>query len=184
MVVDKFMDLKNLSIEELVKQISPSSSVIQELTRRGVIRKTKRGEPNRNYTGNIGEYFAIEFYNNLNLNLYKCTRELPKLKREEDENSQDIDAKSESGDGYSIKTVSSPSGTTGSFWDPEAIESNIQKFKYLIIPILDKSFQVDKILELTWDEFIENKKYNKRMQNYNISLTKTIVKKFVIISKI
>ena len=50
--------------------------------------------------------------------------------------------------------------------------------------ILDKSFQVDKILELTWDEFIQNKKYNKRMQNYNISLTKTIVSKFTIISKI
>ena len=183
MVVDKFMDLKNLSIEELVKQISPSSPVIQELTRRGVIRKTKRGEPNRNYTGNIGEYFAIEFYNNLNLNLYKCTRDLPKLKREEDENSQDIDAKSESGDGYSIKTVSSPSGTTGSF-GTQSYRGNIQKFKYLIIPILDKSFQVDKILELTWDEFIDNKKYNKRMQNYNISLTKTIVKKFTIISKI
>ena len=52
-------DYKSLSIDELVKQISPSSPVIEELTKRGVIR-------NRNYTGNIGEYFAIDFFNNVN----------------------------------------------------------------------------------------------------------------------
>ena len=78
-------DYKSLSIDELVKQISPSSPVIEELTKRGVIR-------NRNYTGNIGEYFAIDFFNNFNSEIYTKTKDLPKLFRS-DENSQDIDAK-------------------------------------------------------------------------------------------
>ena len=73
-------DYKSLSITELVKQISPSSPVIEELTKRGVIR-------NRNYTGNIGEYFAIDFFNNFNSEIYTKTKELPKLFRS-DENSQ------------------------------------------------------------------------------------------------
>ena len=65
-------DYKSLSITELVKQISPSSPVIEELTKRGVIR-------NRNYTGNIGEYFAIDFFNNFNSEIYTKTKDLPKL---------------------------------------------------------------------------------------------------------
>ncbi len=100
-------DNKSLSIDELVKQISPSSPVIEELTKRGVIR-------NRNYTGNIGEYFAIDFFNNFNSEIYTKTKDLPKLIRS-DENSQDIDAKDENGKGYSIKTITKPTGTTGSF---------------------------------------------------------------------
>ena len=31
------------------------------------------------------------------------------------------------------------------------------------------------ILELTWDEFFKFKKYNKRMDNYNIFLTNTLI---------
>ena len=66
-------DYKSLSIDELVKQISPSSPVIEELTKRGVIR-------NRNYTGNIGEYFASDFFNNFNFEIYTKTKDLPKQK--------------------------------------------------------------------------------------------------------
>ena len=175
-------NLEKLSIEELIKQISPSSPVVMELTRRGVIRTTKTGQPNRNYTGNIGEYFAVQFYNNINTEVYEKTKNLPKLTRTT-ENDQDIDARGENGESYSIKTVSSPSGTTGSFWDPKAIENNEKKFSYLIIVILNKSFEVDKILELTWDNFMNYKKYNKRMRNYNISVSKTIIEKFKIIYK-
>ena len=168
-------DYISLSINELVKQISPSSPVIEELTKRGVIR-------NRNYTGNIGEYFAIDFFNNFNSEIYTKTKDLPKLIRS-DENSQDIDAKDENGKGYSIKTITKPTGTTGSFWNPESIENNEEKFSYLLIVILDKSFQVDKILELDWENFMRNKRYNKRMRNYNISVTNKLREEFKIIYK-
>ena len=31
------------------------------------------------------------------------------------------------------------------------------------------------MLQLTWDEFFKYKKFNKRMNNYNISVTKTLI---------
>ena len=31
------------------------------------------------------------------------------------------------------------------------------------------------MLQLTWDEFFQYKKFNKRMNNYNISVTKTLI---------
>ena len=37
-------------------------------------------------------------------------------------------AKDENGKGYSIKTITKPTGTTGSFWNPESIENNEEKF--------------------------------------------------------
>ena len=169
------IDYKSLTVNELVKQLSPSSPVVEELTKRGVIR-------NRNYTGNIGEYFAIEFFNNFDTETYTKTKDLPKLFRS-GENSQDIDAKDENGKGYSIKTITKPTGTTGSFWNPESIEKNEEKFSYLLIVILDKTFQVDKILELNWENFMNNKRYNKRMRNYNISVTNKLIEEFKIIFK-
>ena len=96
------IDYKSLTVNELVKQLSPSSPVVEELTKRGVIR-------NRNYTGNIGEYFAIEFFNNFDTETYTKTKDLPKLFRS-GENSQDIDAKDGNGKGYSIKTITKPTG--------------------------------------------------------------------------
>ena len=171
----KEIDYKSLTVNELVKQLSPSSPEVEELTKRGVIR-------NRNYTGNIGEYFAIEFFNNFDTETYTKTKDLPKLFRS-GENSQDIDAKDENGKGYSIKTITKPTGTTGSFWNPKSIENNEEKFSYLLIVILDKTFQVDKILELNWENFMKNKRYNKRMRNYNISVTNKLVEEFKIIFK-
>ena len=69
------------------------------------------------------------------------------------------------------------------FWDPEAIKANNKTFDYLIIVILDQRFDVDKILELSWDDFYLYKKFNKRMNNFNISVTKKIIEKFTVISK-
>ena len=66
-------------------------------------------------------------------------------------------------------------GTTGSFWNPESIENNEKKFDYLIIAILNKKFSLRMMLQLTWDEFFKYKKFNKRMNNYNISVTKTLI---------
>ena len=88
---------------------------------------------------------------------------------------KNIDALSRDGETYSIKTVSSKNGTTGSFWDPESIENNEKKFDYLLIVVLDNSYSLNMILELTWNDFFNYKKFNKRMNNYNISLTKTLI---------
>jgi len=158
-------DLKNLSDEALMQLISPSSDVVKELKNRKIIRT-------KNIVGEIGEYYAIKFYNKLK-NLPNLTLAPPGVKN--------IDALSIDGEIYSIKCISSLSGTTGSFWDPESIEKNNQKFHFLIIVILDENYGVEKILELTWEDFMKYKKYNKRMNNYNISITKTIINQVKII---
>ena len=127
------MDYKKLSISELAKLISPSSDAFLELKDRGVLRT-------KNVVGELGEFFAIDFYNK-NSKLPNLSIAPPGV--------QNVDALSMNGEIYSIKTVTSRRGTTGSFWDPESIEKNEQKFNYLF----------------------KFKKYNKRMNNYNISLT-------------
>ena len=51
------MDLKKLTVEELARLISPGSDVHNELRRRNVLRT-------KNTTGELGEYFAVEYFNN------------------------------------------------------------------------------------------------------------------------
>lgn len=169
-------NLASLSVEELVKLISPSSDVIQELKRRNVLRT-------KNIVGELGEYYAIKFYNKVDKKIYKIKRKLSNLTLA-GETTKNVDALSRDGKIYSIKCVSSPNGTTGSFWDPDSIKDNKKTFDYLIIVILNDTYQVDKILELSWDDFYEFKKYNKRMNNYNISITKQLTEKFKVIYKI
>ena len=159
------MNYKDLSVTELAKLISPSSDAFLELKDRGVLRT-------KNIVGELGEYFAIDYYNS--------NPKLPSLSIAPI-TVKNIDALSRNGEIYSIKTVSSRKGTTGSFWDPKSIEENNQKFHFLIIVILDEDYSVAKILELTWDDFIKHKKYNKRMNNYNISVTNKLLNEVKIV---
>jgi len=122
--------LKQLSDEELIQLISPSSDVFKELAIRNIIRS-------KNIVGDLGEYYAIKYYNKIK-GLPNLTLAPPGVKN--------IDALSRDGEIYSIKYISSSNGTTGSFWDPDSIEKNNQKFYYLIIVILEKSYGVEKIL--------------------------------------
>ena len=169
-------NLSSLSVEELVQLISPSSEVIKELKKRGVLRT-------KNIVGELGEYYAIKFYNKLDKKIYNINKKLPNLTLA-GETTKNVDALSRDGKIYSIKCVSSPNGTTGSFWDPDAINANKKTFDYLIIVILDEQYQVDKILELSWDDFFKFKKFNKRMNNFNISITKQLTEKFKVMFKI
>ena len=50
-------DLEKLTVEELVRLISPNSDVHKELRRRKVIRT-------KNITGELGEYYVVQYYNN------------------------------------------------------------------------------------------------------------------------
>ena len=100
------MIYEDLSISELAKLISPSSEAFLELKRRGVLRT-------KNIVGELGEHYAIEHYTK--------NSKLPSLSIAP-VTVKNIDALSRNGEIYSIKTVSSRKGTTGSFWDPESIE--------------------------------------------------------------
>jgi len=158
-------DIKNLKDSELIQLISPSSAAMKELKKRGILRT-------KNIVGELGEHYAIKYYNQTK-GTPNLTLAPPGVKN--------IDALSRDGEIYSIKCISSLKGTTGSFWDPESIEKNNQKFHFLIIVILDEDYGVEKILELTWDDFMKYKKFNKRMNNYNISVTNKLVDEVKII---
>ena len=153
------MIYEDLSVSELAELISPSSQPFTELKKRGILRT-------KNVVGDLGEHYAIDHYTN-NAKLPSLFLPRPGVKN--------IDALSRNGELYSIKTVSSRKGTTGSFWDPESIEKNEKKFDYLLIVILDQSYSLDMILELSWEDFFKHKKFNKRMNNYNISITNKLI---------
>lgn len=153
------MDYSSLSTSELAKLISPESAAFRELKKRNILRS-------KNIVGELGEHYAISFFNKKaglpNLSLAQVTV-------------KNIDALSRNGETYSIKTISSKKGTTGSFWDPDSIEKNEKKFDYLLIVILNNGYQLDMILELTWKDFFKHKRFNKRMNNYNIQVTKQLM---------
>ena len=169
------MDLKDLSIEELLKLISPSGAPRQELKKRGVLRTG-------NVVGEIGEYYTKKFFQKIDNKVYEATKKLPNLTLGEP-GTKSVDALSREGKIYSIKCISGKNKTTGSFWNPENIKKNIKTFDYLIILMLDDEYSVDKVLELSWDNFFQYKKYNKTMRNFQISVTAEIINKFKIIYK-
>ncbi len=105
------VDYKKLNTQELARLLSPSSDAYLELKERGVLRT-------KNVVGELGEHYAIEFYNN-NPKLPNLSFAPPGV--------QNVDALSRNGEIYSIKAVSSRKGTTGSFWNPGSIEKNEQK---------------------------------------------------------
>ena len=71
--------------------------------------------------------------------------------------------------------------TTGSFWNPESINDNKKTFDYLIICILNDDYGLDMILELSWEDFMKYKNYNKRMNNYQITITQRLIRDVEII---
>ena len=93
------MNKIDIPVEDLLKLISPNSSIQQELKRRGVIRT-------KNLVGEIGEYYAKNYFNSTS-NLPTLFLPPPGIKN--------IDLLGRNGNRYSVKTVTSRSRTTGSF---------------------------------------------------------------------
>ena len=123
-----------------------------------------------------------KFFQKIDNKVYEATKKLPNLTLGEP-GTKSVDALSREGKIYSIKCISGKNKTTGSFWNPENIKKNIKTFDYLIILMLDDEYSVDKVLELSWDNFFQYKKYNKTMRNFQISVTAEIIDKFKIIYK-
>ena len=99
--------MENLQEKNTKEIIQLYSKAIKELKRRKVIRTN-------NVVGELGEYFAIEIYNN--------TPGLPNL-APAPVGTENIDAISRKGDRYSIKSTSNT--TTGVFYGLEEPESDV-----------------------------------------------------------
>lgn len=150
------MKLQEKSTEDIIQLYSMA---IKELKRRGVIRTN-------NVIGELGEYLAITYYNK--------TPGLPNLSPAPI-GTENIDAISRKGDRYSIKSTSNT--TTGVFYGLEPKDSDIpdmQKFEYVIICKFDDDYELNLILQMDWNTFLQNKRWHRRMNAWNLSLTKRL----------
>ena len=144
------MDISKLSTEEI---ISLYPKILKELKSREII-------TTNNLIGELGEYIAIENYNKIG--------NLPTLQKAT-ASTQNIDAISNKGERYSIKSASGTA--TGVFHSL----SGEKDFEFLIIVIFDKDYQLLNILEYTWEEFLSIRKLKKPENKYNVPLTKKIL---------
>ena len=149
--------LKNKSVSEL---IAIYSAILKELKNREVIRTN-------NLVGDLGEYLAIEFYNNQS--------SLPNLQAAP-AGTKNIDAISREGKRYSIKsTTSSLTGVVYDLNEPDSTESENQKFEFMIVVQFSKTFELLRIIELDWELFLKYKRWHKTMRGWNINITKDLL---------
>jgi len=151
------MTLNQLTASEL---ITLYGNVIQELKCKGVIRS-------KNVVGDIGEYLAIDYYCN--------TPGLPKLQFAPP-STENIDAISIKGERYSIKSTTNT--TTGVFYGinpPGSIEPQKQLFEYVVVVVLNDSYQLEKIIELNWASFLMHKKWHSRMKAWHLIVSKKMM---------
>ncbi len=143
---------ENYSDEEL---LSTYGKLIAEFKCRKIIRT-------KNIVGDLGEYYAKEIYHK--------TAGLPNLLLT-DKSTKNIDAVSNKGERYSIKTTTTKS--TGSFWQ---MDKNSEKlFEYLIIVILNDNYELKQVLELDWDSFLKHISFDSRMNAHKVSITKSLM---------
>ena len=150
MVVPNLDSLNNRDL------IEAYSKIIRLLKARNVIQS-------KNLIGDIGEYLAVSHYNS--------TPGLPNL-QPAPKGTKNVDALSIEGKRYSIKTTSTTS--TGTFWGlnpPGSTEKDQQSFEYVIIVVFDKIYELEKIIEIDWGQFLTLKKWRSRMNAWNISIT-------------
>lgn len=156
-------NLKEMKTSEIINLYSQT---IKELKKRDVIRT-------KNVIGEIGEYLAIQYYND--------TPGLPNL-QPAPVGTESIDAISRRGERYSIKSTST--NTTGVFYGLEPQGSSIvdeKKFEYVILCKFDDDYQLEEILEMDWDTFLETKRWHSRMNAWNLSLTQEVCQKCEVI---
>lgn len=144
------MDIDKLSTDEI---ISLYPKILKELKSRNVI-------TTNNLIGELGEYLAIENYNKI--------ANLPTLQKAT-ASTQNIDAISNKGERYSIKSASGTA--TGVFHSL----SGEKDFEFLIIVIFDKDYQLINILEYSWEEFLNIRKIKKPENKFNVPLTKKVL---------
>lgn len=151
------LSINNLSVSELIQLYS---DILEELKNREVIRTS-------NLVGDLGEYIAIEYFNK--------NPSLPNLVFAP-AGTRNIDALSRNGERYSIKATTTK--LTGVVYDlnpPESMENQIQKFEFMLIVQMSKSYQLKRIIQINWNQFLKFKKWHSTMKAWNISVTKNLI---------
>ena len=150
------MELSSYSISELIEVYSDS---IKELKKRGVLRT-------KNVIGELGEYLVLEYFDS--------KAQLPNLSVVP-VGTKNINAISQDGERYSIKSTTS--NVTGVFYGLEpqgSTKENTPIFEYVIICKLDDDYALEGIYQLSWEGFNKHKKWNSRMNAWNVTLSKAM----------
>ncbi|WP_175621672.1 DUF6998 domain-containing protein [Chryseobacterium schmidteae] len=148
--------VENLETIEIIRLYS---EILIELKERKVIRS-------KNLVGELGEYLAVELFNS--------NEKLPNLKLAPTSN-KSYDATDESGKTYAIKTTTG--NVTGVFYGLNSATSklnNKQIFDFAIIVKLNENYEIEKVIQLDWNQFIHNKKWHSRMRAWNLNLSKKL----------
>ena len=148
-----FNDINNSEL------ISMYGKLISELKDRKIIRT-------KNVVGDLGERFAIDYYSS--------SSELESLS-DAPPSTKSIDAIGECGNRYAIKSITG--NLTGVFYGlPHRESDDIPEklFDYLLIVVFSDNYEVKAIYELTWQQFLEHKKWHSRMDAWNVSVNKKV----------
>ena len=148
--------LETLETLEIIKLYS---EILIELKERKVIRS-------KNLVGELGEFLVLEVFNSNN--------ELPNLKLAPPSN-KSYDAIDENGKTYAIKTITG--NVTGVFYglnSSTSTKENKQIFDFAVVIKLNENYGIEKIIQLDWNQFLENKKWHSRMKAWNLSMSKKL----------
>ena len=138
------------------------SIVLEELKKRKIIRTN-------NFVGEIGEYKAIQFYNNF--------PPLPNLQAV-DVGTKCVDAINMNKERYSIKaTTTKGTGVFNGLNDKGSNLPEKQLFEYVIIVVLRKDFSTEAIYELDWESFLSLKGWNSDKRTWFLNITKKLKRK-------
>lgn len=149
----------NLNTDDVIRVIS---IVIEELKKRKIIRTN-------NFVGEIGEYKAMEFYNN--------SSSLPNLKAV-DVGTKCVDAINMNNERYSIKaTTTKGTGVFNGLNDKGSKLLEEQLFEYAIIVLLRKDFSTEAIYELDWESFLSLKSWNSDKRTWYLNITNELKRK-------
>ncbi len=151
------IDFTHLDNIQLIKSYP---LLLKELRRKKVIRS-------KNIVGDIGEYLAIDYYNK--------TPGLPNL-QPAPIGTQYVDALSRDGNRYTIKATTGK--VTGVFYGlpPLGSEENPDRnFEFIIIVLFDSDYNLIRINEVTWNEFLNYKKWHSRMKAWNLPINKKLL---------
>lgn len=153
----KFTDLSDADL------INAYCDVLSELKNRKIIRS-------KNVTGDLGEHLAIE--------CYRANKNFPNLSLQ-DKGMQHIDAVSIKGaKKYSIKaTTTNTTGVIRTPATPDNPDEPEQLFDYLVIVQFDDQYKLDAVYEISWETFLEERRWHTTMKAWNICITKDLISK-------
>lgn len=133
---------------------------LEELKKRNIIKSN-------NVVGEIGQFLAINYYNS--------NETLPNL-CSTDNISPSIDALSNDGNRYSIKTTTGKvTSVFYGFNEPDSSNRQVKPFEYVIVVILNKDYSLSKIIELDYKTFMNFKKWNNSMSAWNLPITEKLL---------